>query len=56
MKNKKRGERRVISPLVARSNSTVTVFLLYASVNLVEGVRVARLKYVSNAGSVDEKN
>ncbi len=31
-------------------------FLLYAYVNLIEGVRVARLKYVSNAGSVDEKN
>ncbi len=31
-------------------------FLLYACVNLVEGVRVARLKYVSNAGFVDEKN
>ena len=30
-------------------------FLLYAYVNLVEGVRVARLICVSNAGSVDEK-
>jgi hypothetical protein len=30
-------------------------FLLYVYVYLAEGVRVARLKYVSNAGSLDEK-
>ncbi len=50
------GMRREISPLVALSNPTEPAFLLHAYVNLVEGVRVARLKYVSNAGSVDEKN